>query len=57
MPSASRKLMASLASGLLGLALHASVCPAAEYWVSTKGDDAWPGSRPYLKPAAQAVVC
>ena len=26
-------------------ALAARVCPAAEYWISTEGDDTWPGSR------------
>lgn len=25
--------------------LATATCPAAEYWVSTDGDDAWPGSR------------
>lgn len=26
------------------LVSHPDVCPAAEYWVSTEGDDSWPGN-------------
>ena len=39
-----RRFGTCLSWGVLWSVL-AAACPAAEYWVSTDGDDAWPGSR------------